>query len=179
MIGQFVSYEIKDGYKVKRMNLLTVDGMQSVKLTKAARACLFRLTAQTPLQPGTLLSVVVEQKYDDGVVKYKVNDLQILAAASESLAITLPSADPENQSKKIKIRVCDRGTCRKRGAQVIYQQLQQAVDDRSLEAQVSLATTGCLKACKQGPNVMIGRACHSRMCPTTALKLLPSVLETA
>ncbi|MBE9030675.1 (2Fe-2S) ferredoxin domain-containing protein [filamentous cyanobacterium LEGE 11480] len=178
LVGQFVSYEVKDGYKVKRMNLLTGDGLQSVKLTKEARACLFRLTAETPLTPGTLLSLAVEQKHDDGAVKYKVYDLQILAAAAESTQIELPSSSSSaSRSKKTKIRVCDRGTCRKRGSQKIYQQLKQAVSDRNLGDQVTLEKTGCLKECKRGPNMAIGKTCHSRLCPSAAIDLLPSQIK--
>jgi Thioredoxin-like [2Fe-2S] ferredoxin len=168
LVGQFVSYEIKDGYKIKRLNLLTADGIQSIKLTKEARASIFRLTTVTPMIPGTLLSLAVEPKFDDGMMQYKVRDLQILAG-------DMPIArSPIATAKVTKIRVCDRGTCRKRGALEVYAQLQQEIADRGLGDQVVLETTSCLKACKQGPNMTIGKTCHNRICPSAALRLLPS-----
>ncbi len=173
LVGQFVSYELKDGYKVKRLNLLTADGMQSVKLTNEARARLFRLNSSTTIVPGTLLSLAVEAKFDDGEIKYKVYDLQILAAATPIDLTNLPVAESDAPRPKItKIRVCDRGTCRKRGALEVYAQLKQEITDRGLGDQVVLEKTGCLKDCKHGPNVTIGKTGHSGVCPTSAVRLL-------
>jgi Thioredoxin-like [2Fe-2S] ferredoxin len=175
LVGQFVGYELKDGYKVKRLNLLTADGIQSVKLAKEARAALFRLNSSITIAPGTLLSLAVTAKFDDGEVKYKVYDLQILAAGSPMDRTNLPITEPHPTPRKItKIRVCDRGTCRKRGALEVYAQLQQEIADRGLGDQVVLEKTGCLKDCKHGPNVTIGKTCHSRICPSTAAQLLPT-----
>ncbi len=157
LVGQFVSYEIKDGYKIKRLNLLTADGLQSIKLTKEARASIFRLTTVTPMIPGTLLSLAVEAKFDDGMLQYKVRDLQVLAAGTPIALSTI--ATPT--AKVTKIRLCDRGTCRKRGALEVYRQLQQTIADRGLGDRIVLEKTGCLKECKQGPNVTIGKTCHS------------------
>jgi hypothetical protein len=174
LVGQFVGYELKDGYKVKRLNLLTADGIQSVKLAKEARAALFRLNSSTTIVPGTLLSLAVEAKFDDGEVKYKVYDLQILAAATPIDRTNLPIAESDSPRPKItKIRVCDRGTCRKRGALEVYAQLKQEISDRGLGDQVVLEKTGCLKDCKHGPNVTIGKTCHSKICPISASQLLP------
>lgn len=181
LIGQFVGYEVKDGYKVKRMQLLTADGVISVKLTKTAKACLFRLNCQMPLQPGALLSLAVEPKYDDGRFDYyKVHDLQVLAATSEALETelsSLPTVQTQDHGKRTRIRVCDRGTCRKRGSAQIYERLQQEIRDRGLGDQIVLERSSCLKECKQGPNIALGKACHSRVCPATAVRLLPSKLS--
>ncbi len=178
LIGQFVGYEVKDGYKVKRMQLRTADGVISVKLTKVAKACLFRLSCEIPMQPGTLLSLAVEPKYDDGQLKYyKVHDLQVLAVASERVETELTrlsSTKTQNSGKQTRVRVCDRGTCRKRGSAQIYEQLQQAISDRNLGDQVILERSSCLKKCKQGPNIAVGKACHSRVCTATVVNLLPS-----
>jgi Thioredoxin-like [2Fe-2S] ferredoxin len=169
LVGQFVSYEIKDGYKIKRLNLLTADGIQSIKLTKEARASIFRLTTITPMVPGTLLSLAVEPKFDDGMMQYKVRDLQILAG---DMPIAL---SPIATGKVTKIRVCDRGTCRKRGALEVYAQLQQEIADRGLTDRVVLEKTGCLKDCKQGPNLTIGKTCHNQICPSSAVQMLSAL----
>jgi hypothetical protein len=176
LVGQFIGYELKDGYKVKRLNLLTADGVQSVKLTKEARAGLFRLNSRTTIVPGTLLSLAVEAKLDDGAVKYKVYDLQILAAAPAIDLTNLPIAEPDSPQPKItKIRVCDRGTCRKRGALEVYAQLQQEIRDRGLGDQVVLEKTGCLKDCKHGPNVTINKTCHNNICPSRTTQMLSAL----
>jgi hypothetical protein len=176
LVGQFVGYELKDGYKVKRLNLLTADGIQSVKLAKEARAALFRLNSSTTIVPGTLLSLAVEAKFDDGAIKYKVYDLQILAAATTIELTNLPVVESDAPRPKItKIRVCDRGTCRKRGALEIYAQLQQEIVDRGLADQVVLEKTGCLKDCKHGPNVTIGKTCHNNICPSRTTQMLSAL----
>jgi Thioredoxin-like [2Fe-2S] ferredoxin len=176
LVGQFVGYELKDGYKVKRLNLLTADGMQSVKLTKEARAALFRLNSGTTIVPGTLLSLAVTAKFDDGAIKYKVYDLQILAAATTIEPMNLPVTESDSPRPKLtKIRVCDRGTCRKRGALEVYAQLQQEIHDRGLGNQIVLEKTGCLKDCKQGPNVTIGKTCHNNICPSRTTQMLSAL----
>jgi hypothetical protein len=176
LVGQFVGYELKDGYKVKRLNLLTADGLQSVKLTKEARAALFRLNSGRTIVPGTLLSLAVEAKFDDGAIKYKVYDLQILAAATTIELTNLPVAESDAPRPKItKIRVCDRGTCRKRGALGVYAQLQQEITDRGLGNQVVLEKTGCLKDCKHGPNVTIGKMGHNQVAASDAVALLAAL----
>jgi Thioredoxin-like [2Fe-2S] ferredoxin len=176
LVGQFVGYELKDGYKVKRLNLLTADGIQSVKLAKEARAALFRLNSSTTIVPGTLLSLAVEAKFDDGAIKYKVYDLQILAAATTIERTNLPVAESDSPRPKLtKIRVCDRGTCRKRGALEVYAQLQQEILDRGLGDQVVLEKTGCLKDCKHGPNVTINKTCHNNICPSRTTQMLSAL----
>ncbi|MEM1369285.1 MAG: (2Fe-2S) ferredoxin domain-containing protein, partial [Cyanobacteria bacterium P01_H01_bin.15] len=55
-----------------------------------------------------------------------------------------------------KVQVCSKGTCRKRGSQAILSRLKQelkAVNYSNIE--VHLETTGCQKACKQGPNIRV------------------------
>jgi Thioredoxin-like [2Fe-2S] ferredoxin len=179
LVGQFVGYEVKDGYKVKRLNLLTTDGIQSVKLTKEARAALFRLNSSTTIVPGNLLSLAVTAKFDDGAIKYKAYDLQILAAATPIDLTNLPVTESDSPTPKItKIRVCDRGTCRKRGAQEVYQQLKQEIADQGLGNQVALEKTGCLKDCKHGPNVTIGKTCHSNISPNSAVLMLSALAQS-
>jgi hypothetical protein len=180
LVGQFVGYELKDGYKVKRLNLLTADGIQSVKLAKEARAALFRLNSSTTIVPGTLLSLAVEAKFNDGAIKYKVYDLQILAAATTIEPMNLPVTESDSPRPKLtKIRICDRGTCRKRGALEVYAQLQQEIGDRGLGDQVVLEKTGCLKDCKHGPNVTIDKTCHHKVCPRQAGQLLAPLAVSA
>lgn len=174
LVGQFINYEIKDGHKVKRMNLLTADGIVSVKLTKEARACLFRLSLETPLKSGALLSIAVTQKFDGDQVKYKAHDLQMLASSADDLRIELPPLGSADTSKRLKVKVCSKGSCRKRGALDVYDRLHREVHDRGLSEQIGLEKTGCLKDCKHGPNVKINQRCHGRVCPAQAVELMLS-----
>lgn len=177
VVGQFVSYELKDGYKVKRINLQTATGLCSLKLTKTARASLFRLSLERPIQPGVWLELAVQPKWDAGDVKYKVWDVQVVTeAAAMVLAQSTASVSPLPKAKQpTVIQVCDRGTCRKRGAATIMAVLQSAIHDQELASQIVVRSTGCLKNCKHGPNLAIGKACHGDLCPTQAIDLLATL----
>lgn len=52
------------------------------------------------------------------------------------------------------IMVCQKSSCRKRGADQVCQAITESLRDRGLEDQVSLKGTGCMKQCKQGPCVV-------------------------
>lgn len=52
------------------------------------------------------------------------------------------------------ILVCGKSSCQRRGAGAVIASLQESISDRSLETQVKIKTTGCLKKCKQGVNVI-------------------------
>lgn len=170
IIGRFVGYELKDGYKVKRIKLLTQHGIQSIKLSKEARASLFRITLEAPLHLGTVLTIQAEKKFDDGEMSLKAREIYLAMAGSvEGLSmVDLPRDDQQ----AVRIQVCDRGTCRKRGSQAVYRAVCQTVQEEGLSDQVSVQTTGCLKACKQGVNVRINGTQHSQVCPLQAVQLV-------
>jgi hypothetical protein len=168
VIGRFVGYDLKDGYKVKRIKLLTPNGIQSVKLSKEARASLFRITSESPLNLGAALTIQAEKKFDDGEMVLKARQID-LAMTDGLEGASLPI---ENLIQPVQIRVCDRGTCRKRGSQAVYSAVCQTIQDQGLSEQVSVQKTGCLDACKRGVNVQINGTRHSQVCPLQAVELL-------
>lgn len=62
-----------------------------------------------------------------------------------------PVAAPKN---KTCIMVCQKSSCRKRGADQVCQAIAESLRDHGLEDQVSIKGTGCMKQCKQGPCVV-------------------------
>ena len=168
--GRFVEYELKDGYKIHRLQLLTAEGMRSIRLSKSAKASIFRLNLDTPLKSGTWLSLQVKSKSDGDLKAYEICCLDSAPTAIDKIpAVSSPA-------EQIRIRVCDRGTCRKRGAQQVYAALAQEIDDRGLRDRVKIETTGCLKACKAGVNVEVNGICHHHVSPSqpaTQIHLLP------
>jgi Thioredoxin-like [2Fe-2S] ferredoxin len=168
VIGRFVGYDLKEGYKVKRIKLLTPNGIQSIKLSKEARASLFRITLEAPLNLGTALRIQAEKKFDDGEMVLKARAID-LAMADD---LDGPSLPIDELIQPVQIRVCDRGTCRKRGSQAVYNAICQTVQDQGLSEQISVQKTGCLNACKRGVNVQINGTQHNHVCPLQAVELL-------
>lgn len=159
IVGQFLSCEIKHGHKIKRLHLLTQQGIQLIKLSKTARAALSGLTAS--LKPGTLLELRVRSKEKKGSIRYKAVDVWLFTGFAAGL-MELPTppdlaASPERQGQTLPltVQICNRGTCRKRGAREIQAAFGQALDAQGLAEAVCVETVGCLKHCKQGPNLKI------------------------
>ena len=52
------------------------------------------------------------------------------------------------------ILVCGKSSCQRRGAGAVIASLQETISDRGLTPQVKVKTTGCIKKCKQGVNLV-------------------------
>jgi hypothetical protein len=169
IMGQFIGYEIQDGYQIKRLHLLTSSGIQSIKLSKEAKASLFRLTLDTPLQPGMSIALHVTGKQSDDVMKLKAYSVSLCPPSSTAIA---PLNHQDSHAPQTEIRVCDRGTCHKRGANQVYKAICQEVVERGLTGQITVQKTGCLKDCKHGVNVKINKTCHHNVCPAQAAYLI-------
>ena len=171
--GQFMGYEVKDGYKIQRLQLLTPAGMRSIQLSKSAKASLFRLNLEAPLKLGTCLSLQVKLKSDrrqDELKAYEISygDPELI---DQSVAPSLPYSS----LAQTQVRVCDRGTCRKRGSQAVYAALTQEICDRHLTDRIQVQTTGCLKACKHGVNVKVDGICHHQVSTSQSAELIRSL----
>ena len=173
--GQFMGYQLKDGYKIQRLQLLTPAGMRSIQLSKSAKASLFRLNLAAPLKPGTCLSLQVKLKSDRGQDELKAYEISYSdpELINQSVAPSLPC----NSQAQTQIRVCDRGTCRKRGSQAVYAALTQEIRDRHLTDRIQVQTTGCLKACKHGVNVKVDGICHHQVSTSQSAELIRSVVN--
>ncbi len=77
------------------------------------------------------------------------------------------------QQKRLCLEVCTKGKCYKQGGRQLQAALQEAVDGDPTLAHVSIKATGCMNACKHGPNLRLpnGRMLH-RATPTEALAYL-------
>lgn len=164
--GQFLSFELEDGYKIKRLNLATAEGEYCIKLSKEARASVHGV-----LTPGDWITVFGERSVgDDEVVKYKAYLIQHTgqtATAPTPTALT-PTEPPVSSAKakpKATILVCQKSDCMKRGGKAVCQALEQALSDRGLTDQVTIKGSGCMKQCKAAPNlvVMPAKARYSRV----------------
>lgn len=152
--GKFLGYVFKDGYKIKRLNIATENGEYSIKMTKLARASL-----RQTLLPGDQIQVGGWQKFDraKNALKFKAYWIQPLETIAQlELAVSTPQpTDSKSRPSKQSILVCQKSSCLKRGGKAICGAIEQALSDRGLEDQVTLKSTGCMKACGKVPVVMM------------------------
>lgn len=87
---------------------------------------------------------------------------------------TTPSSTQPAAPKKACIQVCRKGKCFRQGGQHILQALQSEVEANPDLQHITVEGTGCMGACKQGPNlrVMPQKKMHSRVTPDRAISLL-------
>ena len=176
--GRFLDFVIKDGYKLKGLLLATAEGECYVKLAKHLRAA-FDLR----LPPGTWLQVVGEKKHDlkTGEVKLKAERVMMTRTQRDEeneeetsppdQEHTLTPSVSNAKAKKAIILVCQKSDCMKRGGKEVCQALEAALSacgkgfaQGSLNSQVTIKGTGCMKNCKAGPNlVMPDKTRYSRV----------------
>ena len=177
--GRFLDFVIKDGYKLKGLLLATAEGECYVKLAKDLRAA-FDLR----LLPGTWLQVVGEKKHDLKTGEVKLKAERVMMTRTQIDKENEGETSPPNQehtltpsvsnakAKKATILVCQKSDCMKRGGKEVCQALETALSDASgkgfaqgsLNSQVTIKGTGCMKNCKAGPNlVMPDKTRYSRV----------------
>lgn len=151
LVGQLLGFVIKDGYKIKYLRINSEEREYWLKLDKTIRDNLDR-----SIVPGCWLEVAAERKlcHKTGKVKLKATSLKL--AGDRVLTCPLPQAKCKAQNElKTSILVCQKSSCWKRGGQQVCQAILDSVRDRNLEDRVQIKTTGCLKQCKQGPNLVM------------------------
>lgn len=156
--GKFLGFEFEDGYQRKYLRLENSEGAYYVvKLAKYLRSS-FELN----LQPGDLVQIFGEKKFDSKKGTLKLKALRVII--SDTQAKTPVSPTPKPAKAKANILVCQKSDCMKRGGKGVCQALQAALSDRGLENEVAIKGTGCLKQCKAGPNlVMPDKTRYSRI----------------
>ncbi len=160
--GRFLDFVIKDGYKLKGLLLATSEGECYVKLAKDLRAA-FDLR----LSPGTWLQVVGEKKHDLKTGEVKLNAERVIMTRTQRHRGDEEETSPHSREhpltpsvtnakvKRATILVCQKSDCMKSGGKEVCHALEAALRDRSLNSQVTIKGTGCMKNCKAGPNLVM------------------------
>ncbi len=159
--GRFLSFVIKDGYKLKGLMIGTAEGESYIKLAKHLRAA-FDLR----LVPGTWLQIVGVKKYDNETGEVKLKAERIMASRGNGDTTSSSQKDDVKPAKKATILMCQKSDCMNRGGKAVCQALEKELRDRNLSNQVTIKGTGCMKNCKAGPNlVMPDKTRYSRIQP--------------
>jgi NADH:ubiquinone oxidoreductase subunit E len=153
MEGEFLGVCALDGYKLKYMWLRTADSPQErlcqrdflVKIPKELRGgMVYRLSI------GDRIRCEVIQKD----LKLKAYSIEKVDRADKSIQLAQVIKYPAHKSK-VKILICQKSHCLNSGGRELYAALTEQLDSHSLNDSVTLQSTGCLKCCKQAPNIVV------------------------
>ncbi|MEM0978915.1 MAG: (2Fe-2S) ferredoxin domain-containing protein [Cyanobacteria bacterium P01_H01_bin.58] len=157
--GQYVGPFRSEKGKLKGLLLQAGQEQCAVKLPKYLRPILVR-----ELVPEDFIQVWA---YPDEGIWRGINVLPLSAdEAKELQPIVVTHDKPQSQKNSSKpqvcLQVCRKGKCYKQGSQKIWQVLQAEVESNPNLSHVSIKATGCMKACKQGPNIRLsnGKILH-------------------
>ncbi|WP_036530781.1 (2Fe-2S) ferredoxin domain-containing protein [Neosynechococcus sphagnicola] len=179
--GQFLGFVSHDGaWKYMRLRVLSEE--LQIKIPKA-----MRLTVGSSLQPGESIQVIGISKFDRHAHAPKLKATQLIPLTENSPPIVpvIPtrrasSAPPAAQTQlkvkpKVKVLLCQKSGCLKRGSKGLYEALDQILCDRNLQHQVTIEPTGCLKCCSSAPNLTIIPVNHRYK--DVRLKMLPQIVD--
>jgi (2Fe-2S) ferredoxin len=147
----FVSgFILGDKGEPKYLTLETASGLCRIKLEKSLR----KSPQIQTLASHSSVRVTGSRKLDPhkGKLKLKAYSLELLDL--EAVPSELPTV-VFRPPVSAKILVCQKSSCRKRGAQNICNVLAQNLVERGLAGEVKIVETGCMKDCKSGPHIVI------------------------
>jgi (2Fe-2S) ferredoxin len=170
LVGQLKGLVFQDGYKLKYLRLEVEDREYLIKVRKEQRSQFEQLKPE-----GIQLKVTgeVNRCHKTGKITLKADDIQVM---NPSL-MDKHSQEPKNQTACILI--CQKSSCWKQGGAAIYAELTENLAKCGLSDQVKIKTTGCLKKCKSGPNLvfMPDRAHYNRVSCQEVPKLLAAHIQ--
>ncbi|MEM1369782.1 MAG: (2Fe-2S) ferredoxin domain-containing protein [Cyanobacteria bacterium P01_H01_bin.15] len=162
--GQFTEVLRSPKGKIKGLQLRTATDTYAIKLPKYLRPMLVREL--------TLLDFVEVWAYPDeekwrgiNVAPLPEREASALRAAWEVAGIA-PAIAPDSDHASpanaplppLRVQVCRKGKCAKRGGQEIIRALETAIAADPQLRNVSVVGVGCMKACKKGPNIKLSNS---------------------
>jgi len=174
--GELLRFILKDGYKIKYLSLAVSGREYWIKVPKELRNNL-----DPEIQPGSWLEVDGEGKLcpKTGKLKLKALEITLTEKSANNIAKTSNSPGLAVEKKKkgslASILVCQKSTCWRKGGKAVCERIEASLRDRGLEDKVKIKTTGCLKQCKKGPNVVVmpDKTKYSQVMPQE----IPDLLE--
>jgi len=174
--GRFLGFGIEDGYKIKRLRLMTAAGEYELKLTKEARASVGKI-----LTAGDWLQAWGEKTTHPDIHTTKLKIYKISVAAPRQTGTeSAPTLSKVTSSSTTSILICQKSDCIKRGSKAVCAALEATLGDRGLTNQVTIRATGCMKNCKAGANlvVMPDKIRYSHITPSDVPELVEKHFST-
>ena len=198
--GEILGLIVEDGCKLKYLRISSDRGVEYlVKLCKELRSFLLPV-----LTPGLKVQVVGEKELNlkNGKIKLKARSLKLARGQNDrspellestNLPVAVLTSDDRAIVKseftsgaaaqtvkapaktQTKILVCQKSDCLKRGGAAVCKALENALNSRGLEDQVTVQGTGCLKQCKSGPNIVVmpDKTRYTRIAPAE----IPAIID--
>ena len=178
-IGELKKTSTEKG-KIKHLKLATDKDKYWIKIAKKVRKNL----NTDKISKGCRLEVAGEQKQNlkTGKIAFKAKKINLIAD-------TLKPAEVEVKEKKVslapifdrhkkikaKVLICQKNNCWKHGGKEIHDKLTAMLGESGLENEIEIKKTGCLKKCKQAPNIVMmpDKSRYSKVNP----KQVPALVE--
>lgn len=161
LIGQLIGFIFKDGVKLKYLRMAVDERECWIKLPKQIRTKLeqeiFNSGVVATITPGCWLKIHGYQKRSPktGKIKFKAETVELLDGSDHSPGLRGYEAIKPAKVTSAKILVCNKSSCRKRGAKQVCQALLSNLEKLGLEEKIEVKSVGCLKQCKKAPNLVI------------------------
>ncbi|HEY9825791.1 MAG TPA: (2Fe-2S) ferredoxin domain-containing protein [Stenomitos sp.] len=174
--GHFLGFE-REGYKVKYLHIGLANEQFRVKVPKH-----LRLGLQAGLALDAPIRVGGHGKFDPlkGQMKLKAQQVQIqpqeVPECSAQAIATAPCCPlAAVAAPRLKILLCHKSGCQKRGGRQVSRTLEATLRDRNLANQVTVQYTGCQKRCSSAPSLMVlpGKHLYKKVAP----QQVPSLID--
>jgi (2Fe-2S) ferredoxin len=187
--GRFLGF-VLDGSEIKYVRVAVAEEELQIKLPKPLRTTLFNATlqGQLNLQPWDYLQISGQTKFNPKTGGFKLKAYQISkkdlpdedestipeAVFQTNVPQPTPSKSPKRKREKIRLMVCHKSGCLKKGGKRQQQAIENLLRDRGLHESVILQETGCLGKCSMAPNIVLmpGKKRLSGMRPEAIADLL-------
>lgn len=168
LVGQLIGVINKNDRQIKYLKISAANKEYWVKVAKEIREDIGQI-----LTPGCKLKIAGEQKRSPKTIKVKykaytvelaenrqtqevnIQPLTVVNSQSSMSDTALATASQNSLKPAAKVLVCKKSSCWKRGGKAVCQVIEDMCRDRDMGDRVQIQTTGCLKRCKQGPNLVI------------------------
>jgi len=152
--GEFIGVCALEGYKLKYLRLRTVDQDFLIKIPRELRGgMVYKLSL------GDRIRCLGIQKN----LKLKADSIEKVDGVDTSQLAQVRECATDKS--KVKILICQKSHCLNNGAKEVHAALTEQIKIQNLSDCITLQSTGCLKCCKQAPNLIVlpEKSCHSNV----------------
>ena len=165
--GKLEDFVVNSKGRVKYLYLSTPEEDYAIAVAKSPTSPL-----RQQLQPGCYLKVTGMRKYKlhQDQLEYKAYRIELLpfpVISPSDPDTTAIQSTTKTTKPKVKVLFCQNSDCWQKGGKVACELLKTELSNEGMIDQVEIKTTGCMKQCKQAPNIVVmpGRKRYSRVKP--------------
>lgn len=175
IIGKLSDFVVNGKGYVTYLYLTTPEAEFAIAVAKSPT-----INVSQHLQPGCYLKVTGMRKYKlhQDKLEYKAYTIELLP---EQVTLSTNNQDQIQTAKPaLKVLFCQNSNCWNKGGKVACEALRKELRSQGISDQVEIKTIGCLKQCKQAPNLVImpEGTRHSRVQPKQLSTLITKQLRS-